>query len=225
MGGGLVLFGIGGDVSGGLVDAITERRRWRRRRHRAARIRERKALARTQANPQDAPAWATLARARYNLASAGDNFDREGQLLGRRAARSSRPATAWERTRARRRSPTTASRASWCRPSARSTSWPRRPRRRRSSPSRNRRGDVRPARAPRLPGGPDPQGRPRPPTRRSSSPSRTCARRAGQLEAAKQALGQSGGRPAAQSQRHPVRVRRYTRPPRPCSSTGRAADS
>jgi hypothetical protein len=76
MGGGLVLFGIGGDVSGGLVDAITERGggddgsdRFRKQ--------EVAALQRTKANPQDAPAWAALARARFQLAGVGENFDAE----------------------------------------------------------------------------------------------------------------------------------------------------
>ena len=81
MGGGLVLFGIGGSVSGGLVDAITgadgggdtgaaatspqagEDRRARGRQ--------------TRANPTDAPAWAALARARFQLAGQGANFDVE----------------------------------------------------------------------------------------------------------------------------------------------------
>jgi len=76
MGGGLVLFGIGGDVSGGLVDAITERGggddgsdRFRKQ--------ETAALKRTEANPQDAAAWAALARARFQIAGIGENFDPE----------------------------------------------------------------------------------------------------------------------------------------------------
>ena len=76
MGGGLVLFGIGGDVSGGLVDAITERGGGddgsdRFRKQATA------ALKRTEANPQDAAAWAALARARFQLAGVGENFDPE----------------------------------------------------------------------------------------------------------------------------------------------------
>ena len=76
MGGGLVLFGIGGDVSGGLVDAITERGggddgsdRFRKQ--------ETAALKRTEANAQDAAAWAALARARFQIAGIGENFDPE----------------------------------------------------------------------------------------------------------------------------------------------------
>src|SRR5918997_6479464 len=74
MGGGLVLFGIGGDVSGGLVDAITERGSGDDGSDRF-RDQEKAALARTKANPQDAPAWAAFARARFQLAGLGENFD------------------------------------------------------------------------------------------------------------------------------------------------------
>ena len=76
MGGGLVLFGIGGDVSGGLVDAITERGGTTDTGAGRYEDRVREAERRIQANPKDAAAWAVLARARYQLASAGENFDR-----------------------------------------------------------------------------------------------------------------------------------------------------
>jgi hypothetical protein len=98
MGGGLVLFGIGGDVSGGLVDAITERSgttdtgtgRYEER------VRETSRAA--QADPQDAAAWANLARARYQLAQAGDNFDRNTQQFSASGKEQLRQATAaWER--------------------------------------------------------------------------------------------------------------------------------
>jgi hypothetical protein len=75
MGGGLVLFGIGGDVSGGLVDAITDPSTQNGNLEARYERRVREARAATQADPQNAAAWATLARARYQLASAGDNFD------------------------------------------------------------------------------------------------------------------------------------------------------
>src|SRR3954465_8557668 len=77
MGGGLVLFGIGGGggISGGLLDAITNESGSTG--DGAARFRkaESEARAKTTANPQDAPAWAALARARFQLAGAGENFD------------------------------------------------------------------------------------------------------------------------------------------------------
>src|SRR5687768_13964488 len=74
LGGGLVLFGIGGDVSGGLVDAITgapsgDTGEKRYREEAAA------AAARVKANPQDPAAWRALTRARINVATSGDLYD------------------------------------------------------------------------------------------------------------------------------------------------------
>jgi len=97
MGGGLVFFGIGGEVSGGLVDAITERDgsgdgsdRFRKQ--------ETDALARTTANPQDAPAWAALARARFQLAGQGENFDAEkGEFTAAGRAKLNGAEQAWDR--------------------------------------------------------------------------------------------------------------------------------
>jgi hypothetical protein len=76
MGGGLVLFGIGGGgaLPGGLVDAITQggggdtgSERFREQ--------EQAATARARANPDDAALWAAVARARFNLANSGENVD------------------------------------------------------------------------------------------------------------------------------------------------------
>src|SRR5215208_6088965 len=77
MGGGLVLFGIGGDVSGGLVDAITERGGGGDDGSDRFRKQEQAAIALTKASPQDAPAWAALARARFQLACFDDKLDTE----------------------------------------------------------------------------------------------------------------------------------------------------
>ena len=74
MGGGLVLFGIGGSVSGGLVDAITGSS-GSSSGNGAYEKRVNQTLAQTRANPKDAAAWAALARARFQLASTSDNFD------------------------------------------------------------------------------------------------------------------------------------------------------
>src|SRR5215213_843876 len=74
MGGGLVLFGIGGDVSGGLVDAITERGGGGDNSSDRFRKLKKTAVAKTRANPQDAPAWAALPRARFQLAGQSENF-------------------------------------------------------------------------------------------------------------------------------------------------------
>jgi hypothetical protein len=97
MGGGLVLFGIGGDVSGGLVDAITERNTGDDGSDRF-RDQEKAALARTKANPQDAPAWAALARARFQLAGIGENFDPEKATFKKEGrAKLAAAGAAWER--------------------------------------------------------------------------------------------------------------------------------
>jgi hypothetical protein len=70
MGGGLVLFGIGGSgaLSGGLVDAITESEGGGDGADRFQEA-ERKATAAARANPKDPALWAAAARARFNLAA------------------------------------------------------------------------------------------------------------------------------------------------------------
>jgi hypothetical protein len=98
MGGGLVLFGIGGEVSGGLVDAITERGGAGDDGSDRFRKQEQAALKRTQANAQDAPAWAALARARFQLAGVGENFDPEkGTFTKEGRAKLVAAGDAWER--------------------------------------------------------------------------------------------------------------------------------
>src|ERR671917_2429383 len=76
MGGGLVFFGIGGGgaLQGGLVDAITQGGTGDDSTERFA-DQEQAATARARANPTDAALWAAAARARFNLANAGDNVD------------------------------------------------------------------------------------------------------------------------------------------------------
>jgi|SRR5215217_3340561 len=94
MGGGLVLFGIGGDVSGGLVDAITgssgstgtER----------FEDREKQAARQAQARPQDPAAWAALTRARFQLAGA-ELDSTTGAFSDEGKAQLARAADAWQR--------------------------------------------------------------------------------------------------------------------------------
>src|SRR5215204_536947 len=76
MGGGLVLFGIGGGgaMQGGLVDAITGSSGGDAGSERFDQ-REREAAAASRRNPQQPAAWAALARARVQSAGIGDNFD------------------------------------------------------------------------------------------------------------------------------------------------------
>ncbi len=97
MGGGLVLFGIGGNVSGGLVDAISgnsggsggsdtfEKR-------------VKDLEKRVQANPKDAPAWAALAKARYQETSVGENYDQSTSTFTAKGIQKLKSVeTAWDR--------------------------------------------------------------------------------------------------------------------------------
>ncbi len=98
MGGGLVLFGIGGDVSGGLFDAFSERNATTDTGTGRYEERVREAQRETQANPKDAAAFAELARARYQLANAGDNLDQQAGQFSAEGKRQLGLATqAWER--------------------------------------------------------------------------------------------------------------------------------
>ena len=98
MGGGLVLFGIGGDVSGGLFDAFGERNATTDTGKGRYENLVETAQRETRIDPDDPVAYADLARARYQLANAGDNFD---QQTGQYSAEGKRQLTlateAWER--------------------------------------------------------------------------------------------------------------------------------
>ena len=75
MGGGLILFGIGGGgaLPGGLVDAIQQGGSGDSGNDRFVQ-QEEQATAKARANPT-AENWAAVARARFNLANTGDNVD------------------------------------------------------------------------------------------------------------------------------------------------------
>jgi hypothetical protein len=79
MGGGLVLFGIGGSVSGGLFDAVglTGGGSGGSSANEQLQKQEKAALRRSRVNPRDATALITLTRVRYQQAGQGDNFDQE----------------------------------------------------------------------------------------------------------------------------------------------------
>src|SRR3954447_10457262 len=71
MGGGLVLFGVGGNVGGGLLDAVkgngsggSSNNTFEKRVQQLER--------RTRVNPQDTAAWLALTRARYSETTTGD---------------------------------------------------------------------------------------------------------------------------------------------------------
>lgn len=79
MGGGLVLFGIGGSVSGGLFDAVglTGGGSGGSSANEQLVKQEKAALRRVRANPRDEAALITLTRVRYQQAGQGDNFDQD----------------------------------------------------------------------------------------------------------------------------------------------------
>ena len=167
MGGGLILFGIGGSVSGGLVDAITGSSPSSDSNVDAYRKRAREAEATARANPKDAAAWATAARARYQLASApGEFFDptqRTFTTLGKEQLRLS--TAAWEKHLALDPKPPDDSVAGMM-VQAYSEFGLNEPAKAVDGPGDHHRGtpesrDLRHARDPVLPGRPDPQGRPR----------------------------------------------------------------
>jgi tetratricopeptide (TPR) repeat protein len=76
IGGGLVLFGIGGATSGGLLNAVNGNGSGSG--SSGTKVYEQhvaSAKKQVQLNPTSAPAWAALTRAQYQLAGFGDNFD------------------------------------------------------------------------------------------------------------------------------------------------------
>jgi hypothetical protein len=99
MGGGLVLFGIGGGgaMQGGLVDAITGSSGGDTGTQRFE-AKERAALVATQQRPSAPAAWAALARARVQTAGVGDNFDpNAGTYTAAGKAKLAAAADAWNK--------------------------------------------------------------------------------------------------------------------------------
>ena len=96
MGGGLVFFGIGGDVSGGLFDAFSERSGNSSDADETFKDRRDQAEARLRTNPRDQEAWKALVRANFQLASSQLP---QGALAYPEDARDElqATATAWER--------------------------------------------------------------------------------------------------------------------------------
>lgn len=102
LGGGLVFFGIGSSgISGGLLDAFGLRGdnggATQSPSDAFTRL-EKSTERRVRANPRDAAGWALLTRARYNVATQGDNYDQSrGAFTGKGRGQLSRAATAWDR--------------------------------------------------------------------------------------------------------------------------------
>ena len=99
MGGGLVLFGIGGDVQGGLFDAFSQNSGSE---NDAIDKQVERAEKRVQANRADPAAWAALATARYQQAGVSDGFNKDAtdpaqQFTGDARTRLEAAGAAWER--------------------------------------------------------------------------------------------------------------------------------
>jgi hypothetical protein len=109
MGGGLVLFGIGGATSGGLVDAITGGGSGGDTGAKRYEKQEAAALRRIDANPKDQAAWDQLIRARIQLAGTGDRYDANTNTYSADGkAELRKAADAWNRYQALNPKPTDA---------------------------------------------------------------------------------------------------------------------
>ncbi len=97
MGGGLVLFGIGGATNGGLIDAIQGSSGSTN----ASDVFQKRVDAlekRVQANPSDSTAWAQLAGLRFQVATSGVNYDQtNGVYTAKGKAELRQAAAAWQR--------------------------------------------------------------------------------------------------------------------------------
>jgi tetratricopeptide (TPR) repeat protein len=97
MGGGLVLFGIGGNTSGGLFDAI-QGSSGTVNAEDAFKKRVEDLEKRTQANPRDEQPWAQLASLRFQVATTGANYDQSTQAYTVKGKQElQRAADAWQR--------------------------------------------------------------------------------------------------------------------------------
>lgn len=95
IGGGLVLFGIGTSGGGGLLDVFSDQSE-----DLSAQVSnaEKRAQRAVRLNPNDAAAWAELARTRYQRAGQGDNFNElEGTFTEQGQEQLRSAASAWNR--------------------------------------------------------------------------------------------------------------------------------
>jgi hypothetical protein len=97
LGGGLVLFGVGGATSGGLLDAF-KADSGSQNVSDVFKQRIEKAEAGVKARPQDPKAWAELTRVRYQEAGTGDGFDQNNGVFTDKGKDDLRQtAAAWDR--------------------------------------------------------------------------------------------------------------------------------
>jgi hypothetical protein len=94
MGGGLVFFGIGGNTSGGLFDAFKSGGGGGSDTFSKQVSQAQKTL---KVNPNDAAAWAVIARTRFQQAGQGDSYDQQtSQFTDKGKTQLQQSATAWE---------------------------------------------------------------------------------------------------------------------------------
>ena len=180
MGGGLVLFGIGSDQSGGLVDAFSDDAQGRQQRDGVGRQAHRRPAREGARQPEER----RRVRAARDpaLPARGHRRHRAGRHATPRPASA---ASTWPPTpgsaisRSIPSSPTCAPRTSWSRPTRASTSCPRRVPRQAARDGGREAAELEPlpaARGARLPGRRQPPRRPRLRRARSTSPRRPSAR-------------------------------------------------
>ncbi|MEN3279017.1 MAG: hypothetical protein V7607_157 [Solirubrobacteraceae bacterium] len=100
MGGGLVLFGIGGNTSGGLFDAINGNggSGGGSSVDKVAQQRIDTYVRRTRANPSDEASWLGMAKVRFQVANTGDNYNATQQAYTAKGLQQLRQAdAAWTR--------------------------------------------------------------------------------------------------------------------------------
>jgi tetratricopeptide (TPR) repeat protein len=100
MGGGLVLFGIGGNTSGGLFDAFSGSGSGDGSSSidQVAQKRIDTYVKRTQANPNDEASWLGLAKVRFQVANTGENYNQTQQAYTAKGLQQLRQAdAAWTR--------------------------------------------------------------------------------------------------------------------------------
>jgi hypothetical protein len=96
MGGGLVLFGVGGNVSGGLLDALKDNPSSGGTDVFTKRLKAAEKLVVTQ--PQNPQAWANVVKLRFQVAGTGDSYDQTtGAFTNKGRAELQRVDQAWNR--------------------------------------------------------------------------------------------------------------------------------
>jgi hypothetical protein len=96
MGGGLVFFGIGGNTSGGLLDAFKNDTGSSGNSIFEKRVKT--AEKRAQVNPKDAAAWVALARLRFQVAGTGDGYNQSTNTFSDKGKQQlAGVETAWDR--------------------------------------------------------------------------------------------------------------------------------